>query len=131
MTDLNFIFCRSPIKPAASETQPKKITINRKITVEPPKQEEKDKEQKTTDDEATSASEEHNSGNKVIKIGAISAEERAKIRAQKFGVAIPDDLKKAVRAERFGAAENKGTAKATSQVLHFYIKLSFEVNLFS
>jgi len=41
---------------------------------------------------------------KVVKLGTLSAEERAKLRAQKFGVPLSDNVKKMVRAERFGMA---------------------------
>jgi hypothetical protein len=43
---------------------------------------------------------------KIVKLGSLTAEERAKLRAQKFGVPIPESLKKAERAERFGLAKN-------------------------
>lgn len=79
-----------------------------------PKAEETEK--KTDDEEATSASEEQSADKKVVKIGALSAEERAKLRAEKFGVPIPDVMKKAVRAERFGLAESKNTTTGNSQV---------------
>lgn len=106
---------RSPKKRETTETQPKKITINRKITIDPPKQEEK--EVKGDDKEAgTAVSEEHASEKKVVKIGALSAEERAKLRAQKFGAPIPDNVKKATRAERFGVeADKKSTGKTATQ----------------
>lgn len=53
---------------------------------------------------------------KVVKLGSLSAEDRAKLRAQKFGVPVPDSLKKAVRAERFGNASSEVAPTSKSQV---------------
>ncbi len=53
---------------------------------------------------------------RVIKLGSLSAEERAKLRAQKFGVPIPDSVKKAVRAERFGGTNSTELNTSKPQV---------------
>lgn len=53
---------------------------------------------------------------KVVKLGSLSAEERAKLRAQKFGVPVPDSVKKAVRAERFGSTNSTESTTSKSQV---------------
>ena len=60
---------------------------------------------------------------KIVKLGSLTAEERAKLRAQKFGVPIPESLKKAERAERFGLAKN-----APASVNHASAKVSCLLN---
>lgn len=81
-------------------------------------QESNQKDNSGTIDESETNKEEK----KVVKLGSLSDEERAKLRAQKFGVPIPDSVKKAVRAERFGSTTNSSpTVTPTPQVRHLLI----------
>lgn len=103
-----------------SVSAPKKIILNRKASVPITSS-------TTTPDTILQEAVEKNNSNqsddsilkeekKVVKLGSLSAEERAKLRAQKFGVPIPDSVKKAVRAERFGGTQNSSAAVISSQV---------------
>lgn len=60
---------------------------------------------------------------RVIKLGSLSAEERAKLRAEKFGVPVPDSLKKAARAERFGVSNSGSTVAKDLKVLSLFFRL--------
>lgn len=95
----------------------KKIILNRKISVTSPDagtgttSQENNKSVDSNNSDGSNSNEEK----KVVKLGSLSQEERVKLRAQKFGVPIPDSLKKAVRAERFGNSQSNGAAaKATA-----------------
>ncbi|CAH0557335.1 unnamed protein product [Brassicogethes aeneus] len=76
---------------------PKKVILNRNtsVNIEPPRVLTEDKKESESEDDK-----------KVIKLSEMTAKERLELRAKKFGGAPPDDLKKAVRAERFGKALN-------------------------
>nr|CAI5818556.1 unnamed protein product [Callosobruchus analis] len=51
------------------------------------------------------------SGKTVIKLSQLTAKERLELRAKKFGAsAITTDIKKAVRAERFGLSDNSANS---------------------
>nr|CAH7767601.1 unnamed protein product [Callosobruchus chinensis] len=51
------------------------------------------------------------SGKTVIKLSQLTAKERLELRAKKFGVsAVSTDIKKAVRAERFGLSDNSANS---------------------
>jgi hypothetical protein len=96
----------------------KKIILNRKVVTPPSdsgtvSQENDDhlKYDANKGDESDSKEEK-----KVIKLGSLSAEERAKLRAQKFGVPISDSVKKAVRAERFGGTNSTESNTSKPQV---------------
>lgn len=111
----------APKIPAEKTTQsmkkevsvPKKVILNRKSTaaitspVSTVGSVLKESEQKSDSQKTNECNEKE--GKTVIKITSLSAEERAKLRAAKFGVPIPDSVKKAVRAERFGGATTTGT----------------------
>ena len=116
---------------------PKKIILNRKVSpaiTSPTSDSTILQETDQKNGSSKNGEDATNEEKKVVKLGSLSAEERAKLRAQKFGVAIPDSVKKAVRAERFGnttsASTTTETQIPTSQVLlptHFYFQ---NINLF-
>lgn len=94
----------------------KKIILNRKVVTSPSdsgmvSQEVDNHHDANKSDESDSKEEK-----KVVKLGSLSAEERAKLRAQKFGVPVPDSVKKAVRAERFGSTNSTESTTSKSQV---------------
>ena len=98
----------------------KKIILNRNPSVATP----------VTEDSSTDEKKEENGtdeSKKVVKLAnPLTNEERAKLRAQKFGVAVPDSLKKAVRAERFGSTTT--TAPVSKVFSCFYSFYSFKFN---
>ena len=67
---------------------------------------------------------------KIVKLGSLSAEERAKLRAQKFGVPIPESIKKAERAERFGVAKN-APAASVNKTANTKVSCLFKYNKYS
>lgn len=117
---------------------PKKVILNRKSTaaitspVSTVGSVLKESEQKSDSQKTNECNEKE--GKTVIKITSLSAEERAKLRAAKFGVPIPDSVKKAVRAERFGGATTTGTTtnakvclSSKSVVFFLYLSKYFKV----
>lgn len=115
---------------------PKKIILNRKVSSTadiiastlPVSSETNQLHAKESSDSEGSVKD----GKKIVKLGSLSDEERAKLRAEKFGVPLPDSLKKAVRAERFGTANNNPSNATNTKVLvlkspfnsHFFFKLA-------
>ncbi|XP_057380454.1 SAP domain-containing ribonucleoprotein-like [Daphnia carinata] len=101
-------------------TSRKKIILNRKVASSLTSGEESVLQETETPDANSpnkSNETETKEEKKVVKLGSLSAEERAKLRAQKFGVPVPDSLKKAVRAERFGNANSTVAPTGKSQVV--------------
>lgn len=116
------LFIRTTPNPKVeSATQPKKIILNRKVSanITPPSTTSDSILQETiqtSDSIKNDESDDLKHEKKVVKLGALTAEERAKLRAQKFGVPIPDSVKKAVRAERFGGTKSDVAVAPSSQV---------------
>ena len=94
----------------AQETSPsKKVVLNRNINIvtSPSLQEENSNPLESLKEKGDSEDKEK----KIVKLGSLTAEERAKLRAQKFGVPVPEEIKKSERAERFGIQSGQKTAK--------------------
>merc|ERR1712127_303407 len=101
------ILNRNPISMAAIPAAKTETINSRKISVDMESQKE------TSNGDGSDNGEEKKSG--VVKLGSLSAEERAKLRAQKFGVPIPDNVKKSVRAERFGLTTKETIKQAPTE----------------
>ena len=105
-------------KPAT--TQPtKKLVLNRKTAIVVPSPAATTANVPTTvpanDSKSLSGESEENGEKKVVKLGALSVQERAKLRSQKFGLPVADSVKKMARAERFGiTATSNSSPKAAS-----------------
>merc|ERR1711928_199541 len=89
---------------AATTTSTKKVVLNRKPISVAPIPAVKDEAVPVTEESKASSNPEKVEEKKVVKLGTLSTEERAKLRAEKFGVPISDSVKKMVRAQRFGLA---------------------------
>ena len=89
---------------AATTTSTKKVVLNRKPISVAPIPAVKDEVVPVTEESKASSNPEKVEEKKVVKLGTLSTEERAKLRAEKFGVPISDSVKKMVRAQRFGLA---------------------------
>ncbi|VEN34330.1 unnamed protein product [Callosobruchus maculatus] len=98
---------------------PKKVILNRNNscsseTAKPiaaSKESEPIKESKNGDAKNAEGTKEDKSGKTVIKLSQLTAKERLELRAKKFGVsAVTTDIKKAVRAERFGLSDNSANS---------------------
>merc|ERR1712071_25605 len=103
------ILNRNPISMAAIPAAKTETINSRKISVDMESQKE------TSNGDGSDNGEEKKSG--VVKLGSLSAEERAKLRAQKFGVPIPDNAKKSVRAERFGLTTKEATKETSKETI--------------
>jgi len=98
---------KSPSKAPANgtaATSAKKVVLNRNPATVVPVPAVKDETAPAIEESKALSDSEKSDDKKVVKLGTLSAEERAKLRAQKFGVPLSDNVKKMVRAERFGMA---------------------------
>ena len=91
-------------------TTSKKVVLNRKIEVIVPTPTTatpvlSTADQTTDKDSNNSNDAEKKDEKKVVKLTELSAQERAKLHAQKFGLPVSDSSKKLARAERFGMAD--------------------------
>ena len=105
----------------ATTTSTKKVVLNRNpIVVAPiPPVKEEAALNSGNEESKVSSDSEKNDEKKVVKLGTLSVEERAKLRAQKFGVPLSNDTKKMVRAERFGlTAKSENTDSKEVTVNH-------------
>jgi SAP domain-containing ribonucleoprotein len=103
-------------------TTSKKVVLNRKEFVPTPTTATPSvlstADQTTDKDSNNSNDAEKKEEKKVVKLTELSAQERAKLHAQKFGLPVSDSSKKLARAERFGmadgAANNSNSTKTTT-----------------
>lgn len=119
---------------AASDAQPKKVVLKRKLitsvsltenepsknTITGPTSTESkvlklsDSTTASTGEKASESNDSNgNTDGTVVKLTQLSMKERLELRAKKFGAPVSGDVAKLARAERFGIPEAKATASAS------------------
>ncbi|XP_026462844.1 SAP domain-containing ribonucleoprotein-like [Ctenocephalides felis] len=93
------------------------ITLKRTHDMIEEKHEETDIKDNTVEVETTVEKLTSEEPRKIIKLGSYSDKERLEMRAKKFGTQLPSDMKKELRAQRFGLNNSKSIAKSEDATL--------------